>query len=70
MINIGIIGYGKMGQIRAEAINASDKGRVICICDKSVAKSVSDEIAIADSPETMINDPKIEAVFLLSLIHI
>lgn len=64
MINIGIIGYGKMGQIRAEAINASDKGRVVSVCDKSVAKSVSDEIAIADSPEAIINDPQIEAVFV------
>ncbi len=64
MINIGIIGYGKMGQIRAEAIKASDKGRVVSVCDKSVAKSVSDEIAIADSPEEIINDPQIEAVFV------
>ena len=64
MINVGIIGYGKMGQIRAEAIKASDKGRVVSVCDKSVAKSVSDEIAIADSPETMIDDPQIEAVFV------
>jgi 1,5-anhydro-D-fructose reductase (1,5-anhydro-D-mannitol-forming) len=64
VINVGIIGYGKMGQIRAEAIKASDKGRVVSVCDKSVAKSVSDEIAIADSPETMIDDPQIEAVFV------
>jgi len=64
VINIGIIGYGKMGQIRAEAIKASDKGRVVSVCDKSLAKSVSDEIAIADSPESMINDPQIEAVFV------
>jgi len=64
VINIGIIGYGKMGQIRAEAIKASDKGRVVSVCDKSVAKSVSDEIAIADSPEEIINDPQIEAVFV------
>lgn len=64
MINIGIIGYGKMGQIRAENIKASDKGRVVSVCDKSFAKSVSDEIAIADSPEAMINNPQIEAVFV------
>ena len=64
MINIGIIGYGKMGQIRAEAIKASDKGRVVSVCDKSIAQCVSDAIAIADSPEEIINDPQIEAVFV------
>jgi len=64
VINIGIIGYGKMGQIRAEAIEASDRGRVVSVCDKSVAKSVSEEIAIADSPERIINDPQVEAVFV------
>jgi predicted dehydrogenase len=64
VINIGIIGYGKMGQIRAEAIKSSQKGRVVSVCDMSVPKSVSDEIAVEDSPETMINDPQIDAVFV------
>jgi predicted dehydrogenase len=64
LIKIGIIGYGKMGQIRAEAIKASEKGKVVSVCDHSLAKCVADEIVVVDSPETIINDPKIEAVFI------
>ena len=33
MINIGIIGFGKMGKIRCDAINAGNRGTVIAISD-------------------------------------
>lgn len=64
MIKIGIIGYGKMGQIRAKAIKASGKGQLVCVYDQSISESLPKGVTLAKSTEELINDPEIEAIFV------
>ena len=61
-IHCGIFGYGKMGRIRAAAIEESGLGRV---------SKVYDVLPLADCPypqvtkeSAILNDPEIEAVFI------
>ena len=61
MINIGIIGYGKMGKIRHHvAVNIEDV-QVISVYDPNINEA---EVVIAESPEQIINNPGIDAVFI------
>jgi 1,5-anhydro-D-fructose reductase (1,5-anhydro-D-mannitol-forming) len=64
MIKIGIIGYGKMGQIRAKAIESSGKGQLVCVYDQSISESLPKGVALAKSAEEIIKDPEIEAIFI------
>ena len=63
MLNIGIIGFGKMGQIRANAIKANGRGRVESIFD---INPISDPMGaeVASSAEEIIKNPTIDAVFI------
>lgn len=63
MIKVGIIGYGKMGQIRHEAISASGLASVVAIMDPQT-KIKKTGIQIFNSPGDLINDPAIDAVFI------
>ena len=63
MIRIGIIGYGKMGMIRSKAIQDNPEGELTAIHDSS--RDIDTRgIPIADSPEAIIEDPKIDAIFI------
>lgn len=63
MINCGIIGFGKMGKIRANAIESSGKGRVAAIYD--IIKLPPDCMyPIAGNTEEIIKSPDIDAVFV------
>ena len=62
MLKIGIIGYGKMGQIRAGAIAASGKGKVITAFDP-YAKEFHG-LPVAASAEAIIANPTVEAVVI------
>lgn len=68
MQKCGIIGFGKMGKIRAKAIEDSGLGRVQSIYDISLDQSYGYQIA--DSPEKIINDPSIDCVFICTPNHI
>jgi len=61
MINVGIIGYGKMGRIRHDVANAIDGVNVVSIYDSSVVKA---EIKIEKSADDIINNSEIDAVFI------
>ncbi len=61
MINVGIIGYGKMGRIRGRAVAESGKGEVVSIYDPE-ASSLPAGVRLAPSPEAIIADPAVEAV--------
>ena len=61
MINIGIIGYGKMGQIRHNVISESNIAKVISIYDSN---KVSTSIEKAKSAEQILKNPKIHAVYV------
>jgi len=61
MINVGIIGYGKMGEIRHDVANTIDGVNVVSIYDSSVVKT---EIKIEKSADDIINNSEIDAVFI------
>jgi len=62
MINCGIIGFGKMGQIRGGAIEASGMGRVAAIYDISLPDDPPYQVAA--SPEAIVQSRDIDAVFV------
>ena len=61
MINIGIIGYGKMGKIRHQILNKNSDANIISVYDPLDIKT---DIEKAKSPEQIIENPKIDAVFI------
>ena len=67
MLNIGIIGFGKMGQLRASAIDATGRARVVIVHDP-FHKGES-PYATAASPEEIINDPRLGAVVICTPNH-
>jgi predicted dehydrogenase len=62
MLKFGIIGYGKMGQTRHEAIRRTDIGEVAAIYGFP-GDPVSRDLA-ATSPEAVLGDPGIDGVFI------
>jgi predicted dehydrogenase len=62
MINCGIIGFGKMGKIRASAIENSGKGRVVTVYDPCLALGCA--YPVAASPTEILNAPDIDAIFV------
>lgn len=67
MINCGIIGFGKMGHIRAKAIEESGWGKVTAIWDAFPVDTKGYKVAASD--QTLIQDPSIEAVFICTPNH-
>lgn len=62
MINCGIIGFGKMGNIRAKAIEETGRGRVAAIWDAYPVDAKG--CSMAHSEEELIHDAAIDAVFV------
>ena len=63
MIKIGIIGFGKVGKVRAGAIKADGRGTVVAVFDSDSTANVPG-IEAAASAEAIIHDPAIDAVFI------
>ena len=61
-MNIGIIGYGKMGQIRAQGIESSEMAHVHSIYEKNILKD--NGLRIVKNASEIIDDPDIDAVFI------
>jgi 1,5-anhydro-D-fructose reductase (1,5-anhydro-D-mannitol-forming) len=62
-LRIGIIGFGKMGHIRARAVRESGKGEVVLVHDpEPVAPPPG--ARWASCPEAVLSDPEVEAVFI------
>lgn len=68
MINVGIIGFGKMGRIRLNAVAESGKGRVVAIADPTGASF--DGFSAHHDPRAILDDPAIEAVFICTPNHL
>jgi len=63
MIRVGIIGFGKMGRIRAEAIESDGRGEVLSVYEpKGLDNSIP--YHLAESPDQIINNPDIDAIFI------
>ncbi len=64
MIKCGIIGYGKMGRIRAKAIESDGRGEVVSIYDPNLIIEDDFNYEISDSSDDIINSQDIDAVFI------
>ena len=64
IINVGIIGYGKMGQIRAGALIKHNKARIHSVYDVKLEQVRKDNFKEASSPDEIINNGNIDAVFI------
>ena len=63
MINIGIIGFGKMGQIRSQSIETSGYAKVKSVYEKKSLPKGLNYIAVENADE-IIDDSDIDAVFI------
>ncbi len=61
-VSVGLIGCGRMGRTRAEAIAASGRGCVAALFDPGSETPV--EVPRVTSPDAILADPKIDAVFI------
>ena len=61
MIKIGIIGYGKMGKIRHHVADTIEGVHAVSVYDPT---DIETGIKIAESPDQVINNPEIDAVFI------
>jgi predicted dehydrogenase len=68
MIKCGIIGFGKMGKIRAQAIEASGMGQVAAIFDVSLPADVP--YPVAESAAAIVQASDIDAVFVCTPNHL
>lgn len=62
MINCGIFGFGKMGRVRANAIESSGKGRIVAVYDPCSLDDCS--YPIAKNHDEIIDSPEVDAVFV------
>lgn len=63
MLKIGIIGFGKMGKIRAKAIESCGRGIIKYVFDNDKSTNC-ENYDIADNIDVIINDTEIDAVFI------
>lgn len=68
MIKVGIIGFGKMGRIRYEALLRDPRARVAGICEPNGGSLP--EVRLYPSAEALIADPAVEAVFVCTPNHL
>lgn len=68
MINCGIIGFGKMGRIRAKAVEASGLGKIQTIYDIALPETAP--YPVAESSQAIIESPEIDAVFVCTPNHL
>lgn len=61
-MKVGIIGFGKMGQTRARAIEETSAGRITKVYDPFLSPNCAYEAA--PSIEAIVQDPSIDAVFI------
>lgn len=65
MINVGIIGFGHMGKIRAKALSQIIECKICSVFD--YVKIEKADFPIADSAEQIFDDPSINAVFVCTV---
>ncbi len=63
VLSIGIVGLGKMGNIRAESVRKNRHTKLVCASDKTLPKSGFDDVTLYQSSEEVINSD-VDAVFV------
>lgn len=64
-LKFGIIGYGKMGQTRHDALLRTDAGELVSVY--GYGSDPAPEAIRAESPEAMLADPAIDGVFVCTI---
>jgi|GEM_PF-6619144 len=69
MINVGIVGFGKMGMLHGALLNGSKKAKVIAICEKSlfmrvIFKKVYKEVKCYENLDKMLSENKIDLLVI------
>ena len=62
-LKIGIIGFGKMGKIRQNAIEKSERAEVVAVYDPNPIQGGKSKMFVANNPEEVLNFP-VDAVFI------
>jgi len=62
-LRVGIIGYGKMGRIRAKSILESDRAELISVYDPVAPNDAPGSIVVGSEDE-ILGDPRIDTVFV------
>lgn len=68
MIGIGVIGFGKMGRIRAEVSETTGRGKVFTVFEPNSTEDLG--YPQSDSPEAVIAHPDVDAVFICTPNHL
>ena len=63
-LKFGILGFGKMGQIRCEALGAMPDCQAVCVSDLNPKVSIPDNLEFVSDPEKIINDPALDAIIV------
>jgi 1,5-anhydro-D-fructose reductase (1,5-anhydro-D-mannitol-forming) len=61
-VRVGIIGFGKMGETRAEALAADGRGQIVKVFD--INATARPDLPRAASIEAIVQDPAIDAVYI------
>ncbi|KUF12127.1 inositol 2-dehydrogenase [Pseudoponticoccus marisrubri] len=71
MLNIALIGCGRIGRMHAEIVRAYPRSRLACVHDVHAAAAEAvrgdSDTALAESPEAIFADPAIDAVIVASV---
>lgn len=68
MLKIGLIGYGKMGKLRHEKVEASRRACVVAVCDPfSKPQGLPSSITVYDHWSDLLASPEIDAVFIATV---
>ena len=68
MIGVGIVGFGKMGEIRAEVVERTGRGEVVAVYDPG--ETAKTAYRRAPSPSEVIEDGSVQAVFVCTPNHL
>ena len=69
MVNWGILGLGRMGNVFATAINETSNSKLISTASKSGKSIENEKIINKENYDELINDKNIDAVYISTLNH-
>ena len=75
MLNVAVVGVGFIGEEHVEAIRRTNLGRVVALVGRDLEKTQRKALLLGvdkvyDDIEYVLEDPQIQVIHILSLIHI
>lgn len=62
MLQVGLIGFGKMGRIRADTVQSTGRATVVGVHDPGCTSE--EYFELAEAPATLLGNPDIDAIFI------